>query len=87
MDLNIFSLVAFLYILAAGILFLILFSVSEKKEISALLSILWLPVVVFGIIAIIILFFIAVFLSPLQSIKGSYDEELDLEINNHAEIA
>ena len=87
MNLAIFPLAVFFYILAASILFLILFSVTEKKEISFLISVLWLPIVVAIIIATISLFIVVIIVSPIQSIKGKYNEEFDLEINNHAKTA
>jgi hypothetical protein len=87
MNLAIFPLAVFFYILAASILFLILFSVTEKKEISFLISVLWLPIVVAIIIATISLFIVVIIVSPIQSIRGKYNEEFDLEINNHAKTA
>jgi len=87
MNLAIFPLAVFFYILAASILFLILFSVTEKKEISFLISALWLPIVAVIIIATISLFIVVIIVSPIQSIRGKYNEEFDLEINNHAKTA
>lgn len=72
MNLAIFPLAVFFYILAASILFLILFSVFEKKLLSLVVAIFWLPALALIVLGWVTLGILAIIVSPFM---GEYDED------------
>ena len=72
MNLAIFPLAVFFYILAASILFLILFSVFEKKLLSLVVAIFWLPALALIVLGWVTLGILAIIVSHFM---GEYDED------------